>query len=157
MPATAAIMAVPLYAGMYAAGLLPRGAAINSLDSALGLGSGVAFLAVIVTVFCAIPAVNWLNEHRVLSLKRLLVLGAVLGNVPLAIIVLVVLVVQTTKGGFSTHVGQYWYGLGGAAARLAMGTIIGVGSALVLWLVAIKSNDTWDTRGSRRAAPTGYR
>jgi hypothetical protein len=156
MPPAAAIIAVPLYAVMYAAGLLPRGAPIDALDSALGLGTGVAFLAVIVTVFCAIPAVNWLNERRLLSLQRLLALGAVLGNVPFIVIVVVIVAVQMAKGNLSTDVGQYWYGLGGAAMRLGMGAIVGVGSALILWLVAIEDNDSWDTRGiavGRRPVP----
>ena len=155
MPASAAVITVPLYAVMYDAGLLPRGAAIDSLDSALALGSGVAFLAVIVTVFCAIPAVNWLNEHRLLSFKCLLALGAVLGNVPFTAIVLVVVVAQTARGGFTVDVGRNWYGLGGAAVRITMGTIVGMGSASILWLVGIQNNDTWDTRASCRAAPAG--
>ncbi len=146
MPPAAAIIAVPLYAVMYAAGLLPHGAPIDSLDSALGFGTGVAFLAVIVTVFCAIPAVNWLDEHRLLSLRRLLALGAVLGNVPLLVIVVGIVATQLARGTLSADVGQYWYGLGGAAVRIAMGTIVGAGSALILWLVAIEDNDRWDTR-----------
>jgi hypothetical protein len=145
MPPSAAIIAVPLYAVMYAAGFLPRGAPIDSLDSALGLGTGVAILAVVITVFCALPAVNWLNEHRLLSPQRLLVLGAVLGNVPLAIIVVVIVVVQLARGSLSQAVGQYWYGLGGAVVRVGMGTIVGMGSALILWLVAIEDNDRWNT------------
>lgn len=43
VPPAAGIIAVPLYAVMYAAGLLPRGAAIDSLESALAFGTGVAF------------------------------------------------------------------------------------------------------------------
>ena len=147
MPPSAAIIAVPLYAVMYAAGLLPQGAPIDSLDSALGLGAGVAFLAVVITVFCAIPAVNWLDEHRLLSLQRLLALGAVLGNLPFILIVVVIVAVQMARGNLSADVGQYWYGLGGAVVRVGIGTIVGVGSALILWLVAVDDNDSWDTRG----------
>lgn len=98
------------------------------------------------TVFCAIPAVNWLNEHRGLSLRRLLALGALLGNVPLIVVIFVIVAAQLARGALSADVGRYWEGLGGVAARAAMGTIVGAGSAFFLWLVAIEDNDSWDTR-----------
>jgi hypothetical protein len=157
VPPSAAIIAVPLYAVIYAAGLLPRGAPIDSLDSALGLGTGVAFLAVIVTVFCAIPAVNWINDHGLLSPQRLLTIGAVLGNVPFLVIVLVIGIVQVVRGNPFADAGQYWYGLGGAAVRLAMGTIVGVGSAVIFWIVAIEDNESWDVHELARRRPVPRR
>jgi hypothetical protein len=132
-----------MYAAAWAAGLLPGGAPLDSADSVIALGSGVAFLAVLVSVFCAIPAVSWLSDRRPLSLERLLLLGAALGNVPFAVIVIMILV-QSLWGTPSAADGPYWAGGAvGAAVRILMGAVIGAGSAAVLWFVTIQGNDHW--------------
>lgn len=153
------MIAVPLYAVLFAAGLLPRGAPIDSLDSVLGFGSGVLILALVVTIFFAIPAVNWLAGRGPLSLRRLMALGALLGNIPFITIAVVVAAVQLARGTLTADVGQYWEGSAGALVRVAMGIIVGAGSALILWVVAIEGNGSSDTRaiGQRRlvARPPG--
>jgi hypothetical protein len=123
---------------MWHAGLLPHGAPIDSLDSAESLGAGVAILAVLMTVFGAVPAVIWLNRRRLLSLGRLVILGAGLGSVPFALIVVGVVVVPAVSGTLSTDIGRYWYGISGAAVRVAMGLISGMGSAAIFWYVGIR-------------------
>jgi hypothetical protein len=143
VPVTAALIAVPLYAVMFGTGLFAPGAPINTGDAAIGLGSGVAFLAVLMTAFCAIPAVNWLSDRRLLSLPRVILLGAAIGNVPFAVIVTGVVAVHLARGTFSTDVGQLWYGTVGALARVAMGLIVGVSSAGVFWFVAIEGDESW--------------
>src|SRR5688572_7731392 len=93
VPPTAVLITLGTYELMWKEGLLPHGASIDSPDSAWSLGAGVAILAVLMTVFAAIPVVIWLNGRRSLSFGRLLVLGAVLGSVPFALIVVGVVVV----------------------------------------------------------------
>ena len=106
---TAVLIALATYDALWHAGWLPQGAPIDSVDAAASLGTGVATLAVVVMVFGAIPAVVWMNARRPLSLSNLLVLGAVLGNVPFVFIV-GLSAAHLASGTLSTDVGQYWYG-----------------------------------------------
>jgi hypothetical protein len=139
VPPTAVLITLGTYQLMWHAGALPFGAPIHSLDSAGSLGVGVAILAVLMTVFGAVPGVIWLNGRRSLSLGRLLILGAGLGSVPFALIVLGVVTVHAMSGTLSTDIGRYWHGTSGAAVRLTMGLITGMGSAAIFWFVGVRS------------------
>jgi hypothetical protein len=138
VPPTAVLITLGTYALMWQGGLLPHGASIGWLDSAGSLVTGVAILAVLMIVFAAIPAVIWLNGRRSLSFGRLLVLGAGLGSVPFALIVVGVVAVHAVSGTLSGDIGRYWYGFSGAAVRVAMGLMTGMGSAAVFWFVGIR-------------------
>jgi len=138
VPPTAVLITLATYDGLWHAGLLPQGAPIDSLDSAGSLGIGVAILAVVMTVFGAVPAVVWLNRRQSLSLGRLLIAGAVLGNVPFALIVLGVVAAHAGSGTLSADIGRSWYGLSGAVVRTAMGLISGLGSAAAFWFVGVR-------------------
>ena len=135
-PAAATLIAVATYDGFWHAGLFPQGAPLHSLDSAASLGAGVAILAVLMTV-AAGPSVVWLKAHGPLSLRRLLGLGAVLGNVPFAVIIVGIVATNAISGTLSPDISKYWYGLRGALVRVALGVICGMGSAAVFWLVAV--------------------
>lgn len=145
VPPTAALISLPVYMVMFATGLLRQGAPIESIDSLLGFASGVAFLAIFVMVFCALPAVSWLSDRRALSFERVLALGAALGNVPFTLIVVVLVAVELVNGRPFLDVGHYWYGAAGAVARVVMGGVVGAGSAAVFWFVAIENNASWQT------------
>src|SRR5437667_10004873 len=121
VPPTAVLITLTTYDALWHAGLLADGAPIHTLDSAASLGTGVAILAVLMTVVGVVPGVLWLMNRHQLSLRRLLLLGAALGNVPFAVIIVGVLVVQLMRGEHAGDVGQYWYGLPGAVIRTAMG------------------------------------
>src|SRR3954468_19999794 len=82
VPPTAVLITLLTYELMWRAGLLPNGAPIDSLDSAASLGAGVAILAVLVTVFGAVPVVIWQNGRGSLTCGRVLILGAALGSAP---------------------------------------------------------------------------
>lgn len=142
VPPTAVLITVGTYELMWHAGVLPFGGPIDSLDSAGSLGAGVAILAVLMTVFGAIPGVIWLNARRSLSLGRLLILGAGVGSVPFALIVLGLVTVHAMNGSLSADMGRYWHGLSGAAVRVTMGLISGMGSAAAFWFVGIRSTAT---------------
>ena len=113
LPPSAATVGVLTYDGLWHLGLLPNGSPIHSLDAAESLGLGIAILAVVM-LGAVMPGIAWLNRTGRLSIRPLVVLGAALGNVPFAVIV-----------------------LGGALTRIVLGANTGMGSALVYWVVAV--------------------
>jgi hypothetical protein len=138
VPPTAVLIALATYDRLWHAGLLPQGAPIHSLDSAGSLGAGVGVLATVMTAVGVVPGVVWLRRRGTLSLTRLLMLGAGLGNLPLAVIMIGIVVVHAASGTLSADIGQYWEGWSGAGVRTAMGLICGMGSAAVFWVVAVR-------------------
>jgi len=138
VPPTAVLIALVTYDVMWQAGLLPQGTPIDSLDSAGSLGMGLAILAVVMTVFGAVPTVVWLNRRQPLSLGRLLIAGAALGNVPFAFIILGVVAPHTGSGTLSAAVARFCDGMSGAVVRAAMGLICGTGSAAAFWFVGVR-------------------
>jgi len=106
----------------------------DPVDSALSLATGVGVIAVVVTVFGAVPIVAWLNRRRALTLRTLLLVGAILGNLPFILIVLAVL---ATNGRLSSDVARVWDGSAGAMRATALGFGYGVVSASLFWLVAV--------------------
>jgi hypothetical protein len=138
VPPTAVVITLVTYDALWYSGMLPDGAPIDSLDSAASLGMGVGMLAVFMTAAGAVPGVFWLKRRRPLSLRTLLLLGAVLGNVPFAIIILGIVVVHLLSGTLSVDIARNWYGLFGAVVRTVIGLICGMGSAAVFWAVAVR-------------------
>jgi len=135
IPPTAVLFTLVTYDLMFQTRLLPQGAPMDSLDSAESLAAGVGILAVVMTLLGAVPGVISLIHRRSLSLARLLILGAALGNVPFALIVLGVIALHAVRGTLSADIARYWYGLSGAAVRVAMGLITGTGSAAAFWFI----------------------
>ena len=139
-PLAATLIALCTYNAFWHAGLFPQGASLDSLDSAASLGVGVGILAVLTTAAAAVPGVMWLKRRGPLSLGRLMALGAFLGNLPLALIIVGIVVVNAIRGTLSPDVSHYWEGFGGALVRVSLGVISGAGSAAVFWLVAVYRN-----------------
>ncbi len=75
-----------------------NGAPLHSIDAAVAFGAGVFILAVVMTGAAAVLGVIWLNERRWLRLGKLLVFGAVIGNLPFALIVAGVIVAHLVGG-----------------------------------------------------------
>jgi len=139
VPPVAVTIALVTYDALWHLGLLPDGAPIHSLDAAASLGLGIAIIAVPMTVF-ALAAVVWLSERVELSLRTLVLLGAALGNVPFAVIVMGIVFVQVIRDPLAgATVASNWYGLSGAVIRILLGLIGGAGSATVFWVVAVRS------------------
>jgi hypothetical protein len=148
----AAFALMPLAAGVLMAGLclalwgtgydiFEGGRPRDPMPAAVSLGMGAAVIAVVVTVFGAVPAVAWLAGRGPLSLRRLLVLGAALGNAPFAIIVLGVLGTQLAKGTLTRGVGGAWFGTPGAVRAIVVGLILGMSSAALFWFIAVRGTD----------------
>jgi hypothetical protein len=135
-PVAAAFISVGTYEAFWHAGLIPHGAPIHSFDAAVALGFGVLILAVVVTGTAAVPGVIWLNKKRWLTLGKVLAFGAVVGNMPFALIVAGVIVARLS-GVLTGDVAENWYGLSGAIVRVAMGVAAGAGGAATFWLVSV--------------------
>jgi hypothetical protein len=136
-PVAAALISVGVYEAFWHAGLMPNGAPIHSIDSAVALGAGVFILAVVVTGAAAVPGVMWLADKGPLTLGRLLALGAIVGNAPFAVIVAGIVAVQLGEGTPISDIPPYWYGSPGALVRIAMGIVAGAGAAATFWLVSV--------------------
>jgi hypothetical protein len=138
VPPTAVLISLVTYDALWYSGMLPAGVLIDSIDSAAPLGTGVGIIAVLMTVLGAVPAVAWLSSRRPLTLRTLLVLGAALGNVPFAAIIIGIVVAHLKSGTLSVDIARNWYGLSGAVVRTIIGLICGMGSAAVFWAVAVR-------------------
>ena len=136
-PPTAVFLALVTYDALWYSGMFSGGAPIDSIDAAGSLGMGVGILAVMMTI-CAVPSVAWLDGRGPLSLRKVLLLGAALGNAPFAIIVLGVVVAHPMSETLSGDIGRFWYGFPGAVQRVAMGLTCGIGSAAAFWVVGVR-------------------
>jgi hypothetical protein len=92
-----------------------------------------------------------LKDSGSLSLARLVLLGAALGNVPFALIVIGIIAAQLGRGTPVAEIGSYWDGLSGFVVRTSMGIFAGAGSAAAFWLVTF-CGTTDAERGSSRPA-----
>jgi hypothetical protein len=133
-PVATAVISVGAYDLLWHAGLTVTGAPVHSLDSAVSFGAGVFILAVPTTGAAALGVI-WLNHRRWLTLGKLLLFGAVVGNLPFAVIVAGVFAIN--PGVALRDVAANWYGLFGALANIAMGIIVGASGAATFWLVSV--------------------
>ncbi|HEY2906257.1 MAG TPA: hypothetical protein VGJ29_10195 [Vicinamibacterales bacterium] len=136
-PLAAVILALVAYDALCYTGTLSGGAPINSIDAALAIGVGVGIIAVGMAA-CAVPLIMWLASRGPVSFGRVLLLGAALGNVPFAIIVLGIVAAHPFSEVWSGDIGRFWYGFPGAVQRVALGLISGMGSASLFWIVGIR-------------------
>jgi hypothetical protein len=109
---------------------------VDPVASAISFSFGVGLVALVVTVCGVLPTVLYLLKRGPLSLKKVLVGGAALGNAPFILLVAAILVSHFARGTMSPDVGRLWYGFRGAVRATAISSYLGVGSAAVFWLVA---------------------
>jgi hypothetical protein len=138
VPPTAVLIGLVAYDALFFSGLFPGGAPIDSLDSAASLGMGIGILALVMTVFGALPAVAWLSRRQAPSLRNLLLIGGALGNLPFLLSVGGIVATHLMRGTLSSDIGRYWNGLSGAAVRTVMGLVCGMGAAAVFWGVVVR-------------------
>jgi len=137
VPFAAVLISLGAYEAFWHGGFLPQGAPIHSVDAAQAIFAGVMIIAVPMTLIGTVPGVLWLNRKGWLTFGRLFALGAVLGNLPFALIVMGIVFVQLVSGTPVPEIGRYWYGVSGFLVRAAMGVVVGGGSAAAFWLVAV--------------------
>jgi hypothetical protein len=136
-PLAAVFLALVTYDVLWYTGMLSGGAPINSIDAASSLGMGVGIIAVAMTI-CAVPLVAWLASRGPVSFGKVMLLGAALGNVPFAMIVLGIVAAHPFSEVLSGDIGRFWYGLPGVVQRVAIGLASGMGSASLFWIVGIR-------------------
>jgi hypothetical protein len=99
-----------------------------------------AGLAVQPFVAAALPVVVWRMRRGPPTLRQVLLGGALLGNLPFAVIV----PLAAAAGGS----GAGWFWPFGAIRALAVGAVFGVAGAAVFWAIAVRGTgpDTgrWD-------------
>jgi hypothetical protein len=137
VPPVAVLIAIATYELFWHAGFLPQGGPVHSIDAAQAMIGGLTIIAVPMTLVAAVPGVLWLERSGSLTFGRLVALGSLLGNVPFALIVMVIIVVQMSSGTPLADIGRYWYGMSGFAVRTALGVAAGAGSAAAFWLVSV--------------------
>jgi len=98
-----------------------------------------AVMAVTVIAVGAVPAVLWLLNHGLASPKRILIAATALGNAPYAISAAVVLVLYGIGVVSASDVGYtFVHGPMGAVRAVTIGSVIGLVSGLVFWIIGIR-------------------
>jgi len=125
----------------------------DPVDAAAGVGLAVGILAFLVTVAGALPGVLWLAGRGPLPLRKLLLLGAALGNAPLILIIVGATIVNVVAG--TPERGRELYGVAGNVARVAIGLGCGMVGAAVFWVIAVWGSEL-DGGEVSHPAPIGH-
>jgi hypothetical protein len=123
----------------------------DPVDAAAGFAAGVTVIAFIATFAAVVPLVVSMMRSGPLVFTRVLFVGAIVGQAPFVLIVGGILVVQTVNGTLSAAVGRLWYGVFGTVRAIALGSFIGIPTAVVFWLIAIRGTEL-DGTGRRKPA-----
>ena len=107
----------------------------DPFDAAMSFAVGVGLVGLIVTIFGALPSLLWLLKRGPVSRRQVLISGAVLGNIPSALIVLG-LAASRLSDGAMPELSQLTYGPAGAIRAIAFGSFIGMASAAIFWWLA---------------------
>jgi hypothetical protein len=110
------------------------GWSVDPAGVAVSLAAGAGLAAVFVIPLAALPAFAWLLTCGKLTQGRVLVSGALLGNVPYAAI-LALVAVQALVRGDTLDLSRFTYGWLGLIRAIALGAIVGTVSASVFWLI----------------------
>jgi hypothetical protein len=139
MPPTAGLPVFAICTALWGAGypIFPGGMPANLFATTFSLGLGASVLAFLVTIFAALPSVGWLASRGRLPLRRLLVLGAILGNLIFALVLLGIAIVRVVSGPPSTPFADSWYGVMSAFRTILFGLVTGTVCASVFWAIAI--------------------
>ena len=106
---------------------------------AFGILSGV--LGLLVTLCGAVPVVFWLMRRGPLSAGQLAIAGLALGNVPFAVYLLALVpfaIGHLAAGTMSQHLIPVSELLAGTLRAVAIGSTLGVTSAIVFWFIGIR-------------------
>lgn len=105
------------------------GTTSDPMRAAISVGLAAGFAAFMVTVCGALPVVAWLLKRGPLRLKQILWGGALLGNLPFAVILLMSFLTNNISAGAS------WLGL---LRALTLGALFGVVGAALFWAISIR-------------------
>lgn len=110
------------------------GRTVDPVESAVGFG---IIAGVVASVACglAYPSILWLLERGPLTRAKTMVAGFVFGNLPAALIVLL-LAARHVSAGVAPTLANTTYGAVGAFRVVALGSVMGLVGASVFWWVA---------------------
>jgi hypothetical protein len=147
-PIVAAFFAFAAYAVLWTFSPTSGFRTTNAVSGAVGMGLSAGIVAVFVIVFGAIPAFAWVSRVGPPSLAKVLLAGALLGNLPFGIGVLLMLGSNLRGGTIPPHFSDQWYGLAGLSQTVGVGLFVGMTSAAVFWLIGISGTEpaTFETR-----------
>jgi hypothetical protein len=147
-PLAAGFLAFAAYAVLWTFSPTSGFRTANAISGAVGMGLSAGIVAVFVIVFGAIPAFAWVSRVGPPSLAKVLFAGALLGNLPLGIGVLLMLGSHLRNGTIPPNFSDQWYGLAGLSQTVAVGLFVGMTSAAVFWLIGISGTEpaTIETR-----------
>jgi len=133
-PFVAAIAAFALFPALdataNAAGVY-RGRLTDPTGAAIAVALATAFAAVPVIILGALPAIAWLSRRGPLTLAKAICAGAVLGNAPAAVIVML----ATLNGDAAASSGSL-HALLQLLRVIAFGSLIGAACGTMFWWMA---------------------
>ena len=97
-------------------------------------------MGLFVSVTAVLPVVFWLQKRGPLTLQRLTLAGAVLGNLPFAVVAAVTVGIafgHLIGGTLSDHLSPAPELLAGALRVILLGTFMGAASGAMFWLLAV--------------------
>ena len=111
----------------------------DPVDGAAALASGVTLIAYMAEAAGALPGLALMIRRGVpLTLRRVLLLGAAVGQLPFISIVAGIVVVHALSGTLSADVSRTWEGCFGVIRATVLGVLIGVPSAGAFWLIGVR-------------------
>jgi hypothetical protein len=113
-----------------------------SADAALSLAVGAGIVALMVTVFVAMPLALWYSRRGWPTLKQVLLFGVALGNLPVVVIGVLANLSAAGQGRPASL----------PAGALVAGTAFGLAGALLFWLIAIRGTGRVPERESSGAS-----
>jgi len=135
-PAVVALLAFALFPLVDVTGRpLYRGRPADPLDAAVAFAAGAGVVGLLMTVFGALPALIWSLQRGPVTRRRVLLGGAVLGNVPGVLIVLLLAMSRLARGEAPSF-DNLTYGPIGALRALVTASLLGLASAGVFWWLA---------------------
>jgi hypothetical protein len=111
------------------------GRTADIFDAAVGFGLAAGFVAVPVTVLGALPIFAWLVSRGPVTRTHALAAGAVLGNVPGAVIVAGI-AASRLNAGLAVRLEHLTFGAAGAIRAVLLGAFVGSACAAVFWWIA---------------------
>lgn len=118
----------------YTGGQLYGGRSVGPGGVAVSLAFAAGLVAVFVIPLAAFPVFAWLVSRGPVTRRRVLVSGALLGNLP-GVVILALAALQKLQRGEPLDIARFTFGWLGLIRALSLGAFVGMASASVFWLM----------------------
>jgi hypothetical protein len=118
----------------------PGYSASGNANMGIALAGIAGFWGLLVTITAVLPVVFWLAKRGPLTLERLVLTGAALGNLPLAVVAAFTVAFalgHLAAGTLSEHLSPPLELLVATFRILLLGSFMGAASGALFWLVAL--------------------